>query len=78
MKLYGYRQPKKEKARYASLNHVVECLTKKRDFSCCVRNTYVREIYEFLTGKHGSNDKKMGNRLKIECIAVYPFVWDNL
>lgn len=53
---YSYTQPQKNKVRHFVIRRAVELLTTMRSEACCVRNSYVRDVYEYFLNKEESHE----------------------
>ncbi len=72
MEPYTYNQPQKEKARKEMFKHVINMLTSSRSEACCVRNSYVREIFEELRdNSFQSNDAREASQLSLKYIELW-------
>ena len=52
-----YRQSTKNAARHLMIRRAVELLTTRRSLSCCVRQSYVRDIYDYFIQQDESYEK---------------------
>lgn len=69
---YKYNQFIKQKVRQEILKHVINFLTTKRSEACCVRNSYVRELYEwFISQSYDIKSKQVAKKLPIEYIKLW-------
>lgn len=53
---YSYTQPQKNKVRHFVIRRAVELMTTMRSEACCVRNSYVRDVYEYFLNKEESHE----------------------
>ncbi|MCT4618769.1 MAG: class I SAM-dependent methyltransferase [Marinisporobacter sp.] len=69
---YKYNQFTKQKVREDILKHVIDLLTTKRSKACCVRRSYVRELYEwFITQNYDIKSNQVAKKLPIEYIKLW-------
>ena len=60
---YSYTQPQKNKVRHFVIRHAVELLTTMRSEACCVRNSYVRDVYKYFLNKVESHECKEAEKI---------------
>ncbi len=68
-----YKQLKKNITRQAALTTAVKALTELRQKASCVRNSYVREVYSYLTSQGTDYYKYFANQLEPSTIRL----WEN-
>lgn len=64
----SYQQPQKQRVREEAFAHAVASLTGDRARSCCVRQSYVREVRDALLGR-GGHDRTFAEMLNDSYIA---------
>lgn len=66
-----YKQEIKNKVRHQVIKNAVELLTTKRSDSCCVRRSYVREIYDYFMDCSESHEQNEIKKIDIEYIKEW-------
>ena len=56
---YKYNQYTKQNVRHKAIFKAVEFLTSKREKSCCVERSYVRNIYDYFTSSEDISQNKV-------------------
>lgn len=74
MNTYTYKQETKCRVRHIVIRKAVEMLTIDRSHSCCVRNSYVRDLYDYYS--HLSETHEQEEALKID--PEYIREWEHI
>lgn len=67
----SYRQPQKNKVRHSVIRRAIELLTVLRSEACCVRNSYVRDVYEYFLSKEESHECEEASKIKLDYIREW-------
>lgn len=57
MSSYTYKQESKNQVRHTVIRNAVELLTNGRSEACCVRNSYVRDLYDYFLSLAESHEQ---------------------
>lgn len=69
---YEYNQEVKKKVRQETLTYIIEKLTVKRSEAACVRKTYVRELFNWLTSQnYDSKSRDLAKKIPVEYITLW-------
>lgn len=69
-----YKQETKNRVRHIVIKKAVEMLTTSRYESCCVRRSYVRELYDYFIQLTESNEQKEAEKIDIS----YIYEWEQM
>lgn len=66
-----YRQETKNNVRHAVIKRAVELLTTNRSSSCCVRRSYVRDLYDFFIHQDESHEQSEALKIDLDYIREW-------
>lgn len=66
-----YKQDTKNTVRHTVIKRAVELLTMDRSDSCCVRRSYVRDLYDYFTHQQESHEKIEAQKIDLEYIKEW-------
>ncbi len=69
-----YKQETKNTVRHTVIRKSVEMLTTERSLSCCVRRSYVRDLYDYFKDLAESHEQEEANKIDISYIQE----WENM
>lgn len=67
----SYRQSTKNSVRHQVLKRAVELLTTQRSTACCVRNSYVRDLYDYFKELDESHEREEASKIDPEYIREW-------
>lgn len=67
----SYKQEVKNIVRHAVIKRAVELLTTERQSACCVRRSYVRDLYEYFLHQEESHEKTEAHKIDIGYIREW-------
>lgn len=66
-----YTQESKNKVRHSVIKTAIECLTTNRSSACCVRRSYVRDLYDFFLEMEESHEQIETKKIDFNYIRVW-------
>lgn len=75
---YTYKQDTKNQVRHTVIRKAVELLTVGRYEACCVRNSYVRDLYDYYLSLHETHEKNEAEKIDQAYIREWERVHSNL
>jgi len=66
-----FKQEKKNKARHTMIRKAVELLTTDRTSACCVRRSYVRDLYDYYIQQDESREKEEASNIDMSYIRTW-------
>lgn len=69
-----YKQESKNISRHLMIKRAIELLTLERTSSCCVRRTYVRDLYDFFIKQEESHEQEEVKKIDMSYIRA----WENM
>lgn len=75
---YTYKQETKNNVRHTIIRKAVEMLTVNRSDSCCVRNSYVRDLYDYFLTLPESHEQTEVAKIEKEYIREWEHIHSNL
>lgn len=78
MKLTSYKQENKSFVRHTVIREAVKLLTVNRHDACCVRNSYVRDLYEYFLCQNETHEQKEAQKIDISYIREWERIHSNL
>lgn len=67
----SYKQETKNAVRHAVIKQAIESLTNKRNNICCVRSSYVRDLYDYFREQDESHEKLEATRIDLNYIKEW-------
>ena len=67
----SYRQSTKNAVRHKVLKRAVELLTAQRSAACCVRSSYVRDLYDYFKDLDESHEREEASKIDPEYIREW-------
>lgn len=77
MSSYTYRQETKSFVRHKVIKKAVELLTVDRSSSCCVRNSYVRDLFDYFTHLPETHERDEALKIEPEYIREWERIHSN-
>lgn len=74
---HSYKQETKCFVRHNVIKKAVELLTTKRSETCCVRNSYVRDMYDYFISLSESHEKTEAQKIDISYIREWEHMHNN-
>lgn len=71
-----YKQETKNYVRHSVIRNAVESLTEKRGQSCCVRRSYVRDVYDYFSSMDESREKTEVSKIDVNYIKEWERMHD--
>ena len=78
MSSYTYKQESKNQVRHTVIRNAVELLTNGRSEACCVRNSYVRDLYDYFLSLAESHEQTEAEKIEQEYIREWEHIHSNL
>ncbi len=78
MSSYTYKQESKNQVRHTVIRNAVELLTIRRSEACCVRNSYVRDLYDYYLSLPESHEQTEAAKIEPEYIREWEHIHSNL
>ena len=78
MSSYTYKQESKNQVRHTVIRNAVELLTIRRSEACCVRNSYVRDLYDYFLSLPESHEQIEAEKIEHEYIREWEHIHSNL
>ncbi len=78
MGTYTYKQESKNQVRHTVIRNAVELLTIGRSEACCVRNSYVRDLYDYFLSLPESHEQTEAGKIEQEYIREWEHIHSNL
>ena len=78
MSSYTYKQESKNQVRHMVIRNAVELLTSGRSEACCVRNSYVRDLYDYFLSLAESHEQTEAEKIEQEYIREWEHIHSNL
>lgn len=78
MSSYTYKQESKNQVRHTVIRNAVELLTIGRSGACCVRNSYVRDLYDYFLSVPESHEQTEAGKIEQEYIREWEHIHSNL
>ena len=69
--VYTYKQETKNIVRHAIIRKAVEILTTKRSDACCVRHSYVRDLYEHFSSLQETHEQEEASKIDTSYIREW-------
>lgn len=69
--MYTYKQESKKQVRHTTIRKAVELLTAKRSDACCVRNSYVRDLYDYFLEQAETKEKSEAEKIEMSYIREW-------
>ena len=66
-----YRQETKNTVRHAVIRRAVEMLTTERSQACCVRHSYVRDLYDYFNDLAESHEQEEARKIDVSYIQEW-------
>ena len=74
---YTYKQKTKNEVRHKSIKHAIETLTTFRSEACCVRRSYVRDLYDYFVQLDETHEKEEAKKIDISYIREWEHIHTN-
>ena len=74
MSSYTYKQESKNQVRHTVIRNAVELLTNGRSEACCVRNSYVRDLYDYFLSLAESHEQTEAEKIEQEYIREWEHI----
>ena len=71
MNQYSYKQESKNQVRHTVIRNAVELLTIHRSEACCVRNSYVRDVYDYFKNLSESHEQQEVSKIDLSYIREW-------
>lgn len=68
---YTYKQEQKNSVRHRVIKNAVELLTTKRSEACCVRRSYIRDLYDYFMMLEESHDQEEAKKIDVSYIKEW-------
>lgn len=68
---YTYKQETKQIVRHRIIRTAVEMLTVNRSHACCVRNSYVRDLYDYFSHLDESHEQEEALKINVDYIREW-------
>lgn len=78
MSSYTYKQESKNQVRHTVIRNAVELLTIGRSEACCVRHSYVRDLYDYFLSLPESHEQTEAEKIEQEYIREWEHIHSNL
>ena len=74
---YSYKQRTKNEVRHYSIKHAIETLTTFRSEACCVRRSYVRDLYDYFIHLDETHEQEEANKIDSSYISEWEHIHSN-